>query len=69
MRLRAPHRKDVQDWAKDEFPEYLPEDPAVSYGRVVGAHPAGEWLDKLAAVIGGNAEVSSLESWECWKTR
>lgn len=34
--LRAPERKDLDVWAKEQFPEYDPENPAASYGPVMG---------------------------------
>lgn len=33
--LRAPHSKDLDAWAKTEFPDYDPKDPAASYGTVI----------------------------------
>lgn len=34
--LRAPERKDLDVWAKEQFPEYDPDNPAASYGPVMG---------------------------------
>lgn len=34
--LRAPERKDLDVWAKEQFPEYDFDNPAVSYGPVMG---------------------------------
>lgn len=33
--LRAPHRGDIDKWAKEEFPKYDPRNPAGSYGDVM----------------------------------
>jgi Tfp pilus assembly protein PilF len=34
--LCAPDRKDVDAWTKEEFPDYDPNNPAASYGAVMG---------------------------------
>jgi len=33
--LRAPRRTDVAEWAREEFPEYDPADPAALYGALI----------------------------------
>ncbi|MFI5338573.1 MAG: SIR2 family protein [Candidatus Methylomirabilales bacterium] len=33
--IRAPHRKDVDAWAKDEFPHYDPMNPSALYGTLI----------------------------------
>lgn len=33
--LQAPHEQDLTAWAKKEFPDYSPENPALIYGQVV----------------------------------
>lgn len=34
-KLRAPKEKDIDNWAKKEFPDYDPDNPADSYGNVM----------------------------------
>src|SRR5262245_337522 len=35
QKFRAPHREDIDVWIKEEFPDYDPDVPAASYGKVI----------------------------------